>query len=390
MKDPDLLIVGGGLIGMAIGWELARAGSSVTVVERDGTEERPTGASWAAAGMLAPAAETGFQEEPQLALGRASLALYPEWVAAVEAAAGVSVDYRAEGTLILALDQDDAAWLDRVERTQAALGLAPRRLRGGEAREMEPHLTPNVTAAIFAAEDHQVDNRRLWSALRTAFSAAGGTLRQGWEATRIARKGDSVAGVWTRQAGETSGEEVFLGAERVLVCAGAWTKHLLAAGLPASVVPPIRPVKGQILSLEMSRFLTFEYVVRTRRVYMAPKSDGRLVVGATSEERGFDRRLTAGAVMELLRDAWETAPGIYDLPILESWTGLRPAARDNAPVLGATPIDGLFLATGHYRNGVLLTPITARTMRDLLVDGVESELIRPFGVGRFQSRTETV
>jgi glycine oxidase len=173
-----------------------------------------------------------------------------------------------------------------------------------------------------------------------------------------------------------------------VVCAGAWTRLLLSAGLPSSLVAPIRPVKGQILRLEMSDLLTLDHVVRTRRVYLAPKSDGLLVVGATSEERGFDRRLTAGAVMELLRDAWETAPGVYDLPLHETWTGLRPAARDNAPVLGATSMDGLFLATGHYRNGVLLTPITARAMRALLVEGAAPELIRPFAPGRFHTRQE--
>lgn len=388
MKQPDLLIVGGGLIGLGIGWEVARSGMEVVLVERDGPEERPNCASWAAAGMLAPAAETGFQEEPQLALAQASLALYPEWSAEVEAAAGAGVDYRTEGTLIVALDQDDVAWLDRVARTQKALGLDPVRIRGAEAREIEPHLSPSITTALVAAGDHQVDNRRLWQALRTAFVRAGGTSRPGMTATRIAHEGGRATGIRARPTAEPEAEEEFLPAARTLVCAGSWTRELLSAGVPSSLTPPIRPVKGQILSLEMSELLTLNHVIRTRRVYLAPKSEGRLVVGATSEEQGFDRRLTAGAVLTLLRDAWETAPGVYDLPVREMWTGLRPAARDNAPVLGRTALEGLFLATGHYRNGVLLTPITARSMRDLLVDGVTSELIRPFTPTRFHSIQE--
>jgi glycine oxidase len=387
MSDRDVLVVGGGLIGFGIGWELARAGLRVTVVERDAAGAGRTGASWAAAGMLAPSAETGFQEEPQLALGRASLELYPTWVAEVEAASGIGADYRDEGSLIVAVDRDDAAWLDRVARTQAALGLRPQRIRGAEAREMEPHLSPTVNSAIFAATDHQIDNRLLWQSVRGAFIAAGGELLEGREATRLLVKGGRAAGVWVREEGE-AGTECPLEADRTVICAGAWTRLLLAAEPAAPLVPPIRPVKGQILSLEMSELLTISHVIRARRVYMAPKSDGRLVVGATSEERGFDRSLTAGAMMDLLREAWETMPGVYDLAIREMWTGLRPASRDNAPVLGKTEMEGLFVATGHYRNGVLLTPITARAMRDLLVDGVESELVRPFRVERFQSRRE--
>lgn len=389
MSERDVLVVGGGLIGLGIGWELARAGLRVTVVERDAAEAGRTGASWAAAGMLAPMAETGFQEEPQLALGRASLEMYPSWVAEVEAASGIRADYRAEGSLIVAVDRDDAAWLERVARTQTALGLTPKRIRGAEAREMEPHLSPTVNAAIFAQTDHQIDNRLLWRSVRAAFLAAGGELLEGREATRLLLKGGRAAGVWVREGGGEAGTEGPLEANRTVVCAGAWTRLLLSAEPAAPLVPPIRPVKGQILSLEMSELLTISHVVRGRRVYMAPKSDGRLVVGATSEERGFDRDLTAGAVMDLLREAWETMPGVYDLAIREMWTGLRPASRDNAPVLGRTELEGLFVATGHYRNGVLLTPITARTMRDLLVDRVESELIRPFRLERFQSRRET-
>ena len=384
----DVLIVGGGLIGLGIGWQLAKAGRAVTVLERDLPDAASrSGASWAAAGMLAPLAEAGFNEPALLALNRASLAMYPEWVAELEADSGETAGYRGEGTLIAAVDRDDAAWLHRQYEFQQGLGLPTKWLSGAEAREKEPHLAPAVTAAILSPADHQVDNRRLWTALWRAFIATGGGLREGVEAVRIAHEGERATGVWTRPVGADT--EVLLEAPQIVICAGAWTRLLMKSELPATAVPPIRPVKGQMLALTMSPLVTLGLVIRTRRVYLAPKLDGRLVVGATSEEVGFDTSLTAGGMLELLRDAWEVVPGIYDLPIAETWAGLRPASRDNAPVLGPTPLAGLFVAAGHYRNGVLLTPVTARTMRDLLLKGEVSPLIQPFALERFHRKAKT-
>jgi glycine oxidase len=379
---PDVLVVGGGLVGLGIGWELARAGAGVVLLERDAAGSRPTAAAWAAAGMLAPTAEAGFGEREQLALGSASLRLYPEWAAEVEAASGMGVDLRTEGTLIVGTEPDDRAWLDRVGETHRALGLESHPITGAEAREREPHLSPRVAAARFSPSDHQVDNRLLYRALREAFARVGGALREGVEVTRVAHEGGRATGVWLRPA--DGAPEELVEAPRTVVCAGAWTRRLLA-----EAPPPIRPVKGQILALRMSRLVHLDHVVRTRRVYLAPKSDGRLVVGATCEEQGFDTRITAGALMELLRDAWETVPGTYDLAVDETWAGLRPASRDHAPVLGPARLDGLFLATGHYRNGVLLTPITARLMRDVVLGGPVPELLRPFAPGRFHTPKET-
>jgi glycine oxidase len=380
----DVLIVGGGLIGLGIGWQTAKAGRSVVVIERDAPDAvQRSGASWAAAGMLAPLAEAGFNEPALLALGQASLALYPGWVAELEADAGMPVDYRTEGTLVAATDRDEAEWLRRQWDFQQRLGLPTRWLGGEEAREREPHLAPAVTAAVWSPGDHQVDNRRMAEALRRAFRAAGGELRAGTEATRVAQEGGRATGVWARPTAEPDAEPERIPAGQTVLCAGAWTRLLASAGLPPAAVPPIRPVKGQMLALEMSALLTLEPVVRTRRVYLAPKGDGRLVIGATSEEAGFDTRLTAGGLLELLRDAWEVVPGVYDLAVHDSWAGLRPASRDNAPVLGPTPLGGLLLATGHFRNGVLLTPVTARCMRELLLTGRVPEIIAPFPLERF-------
>lgn len=380
--ERDVLIVGGGLIGTAIGWRLAKLGVQVTVLERDpaGTAH-PSAAGWAAAGMLAPVSEAGFRERDLLALGRMSLAMYPDFVAELEADAGMAVDYRTEGTLLVALDTDDAAWLRRIHDFQRTLRLPTEWLDGGEARERVPVLAPSVTAAVHAPADHQIDNRLLLQALRRALCAAGGELLHGVEALRVAHHGGRASGVWARTGGGEAETEIR--ARRVVIAAGAWTRLLMDVGLPAGTIPPVRPVKGQMLALAMSPLLTLEPVIRTRRVYLAPKGDGRLVVGATSEEVGFDTRLTAGGVLELLRDAWETVPGIYDLPMVETWAGLRPGSRDNAPILGATPLQGLFVAAGHGRNGVLLTPVTAAAMAELVQTGRTPEAIRPFALERF-------
>lgn len=378
----DVLIVGGGVMGLAIGWRLARAGVETTVLERDVADcDRPSGAWWAAAGMLAPLSEAGFDDPHALAFGRASLDLYPRFAAELEADAGRSIGLRTEGTVIAAADRDEAAWLRRQWVYHQELGLPTQWMGGDEAREREPHLGPRVPAALFAPTDHQVDSRLLGSALRRAFLARGGVLREGWETSRIDIDGGRAAGVWARPSG--SAEEERIGARRVLVCAGSWTRLLLAEGETAAAAPPVRPVKGQLLALEMSPLLTLAHVVRTRRVYLVPRADGRLVVGATSEEAGFDVRMTAGGVLDLLRDSWEVLPGIYDLPLLQTWAGLRPVSRDGLPVLGGTPVEGLFLATGHGRNGILLTPATALAVADLLTTGRAPDAILPFALSRF-------
>ncbi|HEX8393982.1 MAG TPA: FAD-dependent oxidoreductase [Longimicrobium sp.] len=405
----DVLIAGGGVMGLAIGWRLARAGVDVTVLERDGAEcDRPTGAWWASAGMLAPLSEAGFDDPDALAFGRASLALYPQFAAELEADAGQSIGLRTEGTVIAAADRDEAVWLRRQWTYHQELGLPTQWMSGDEAREREPHLGPRVPAALFAPTDHQVDSRLLGAALRRAFLARGGTLRDGWEVARIDVEGGRARGVWARpvatlpgaeagapcgaapgagegaaQAGEHRAAEERIAADRVLVCTGSWTRLLLADGETAAAAPRVRPVKGQLLALEMSPLLTLAHVVRTRRVYLVPRADGRLVIGATSEEAGFDMRMTAGGVLDLLRDAWEVLPGIYDLPLLQTWAGLRPVSRDGLPVLGATPVEGLFLATGHGRNGILLTPATAMAMAELLMTGTTPDAILPFALSRF-------
>ena len=376
MANKNIIIIGGGVIGLGIGWQLAKAGASVTIYERD---RAGRAASWAAAGMLAPLAEAHTEEPELLALGSKSLALYPQWVQELETDAQMSIGYRVEGTLIVGLEADDTDQLRHLYTAQQDLGLDINWLTSREARDVEPALSPRVTAAIHCASDYQVDNRLMIEALQRAFQTCAGVLHENSPIERIVIENDVVTGVQT-QAG-------FHTADVVILSAGCWSGQI--EGLPDAIQPPVRPVKGQMLALQMEEGITINSVIRTIRaryptsVYLVPRTDGRLIVGATSEEMGFDTRLTAGGMFELLRGAWEAVPGVYELPVLETWAGLRPGSRDNAPILGKTPVDNLIYATGHYRNGILLTPITAYEITKLILTGETSETIAPFQLDRF-------
>ncbi len=394
-ENRNVIIIGGGVIGLGIGWQLAKAGASVTLYER---ERAGRAASWAAAGMLAPLAEAHTEEPELLKLGCHSLARYPQWVKELEADAAMSIGYRAEGTLIVGLEPDDTHQLRHLYDSQQQLGLDAEWLTGREAREIEPALSPRVTAAIHCAADHQVDNRRMVTALQRAYQARGGVLHENSCVERIEVKNGAAIGVSVGEtsrsrcntAGETSRSRCntqLHTADVIVLAAGPWSSQI--AGIPDAIRPPVRPVKGQMLALQMEAGIAVETVIRTVRarypmsVYLVPRTDGRLIIGATSEEMGFDTRLTAGGMFELLRGAWEAVPGVYELPILETWTGLRPGSRDNAPILGHTPIDNLIVATGHYRNGILLTPVTAYEIAKLILTGELSPTIAPFQIERF-------
>ena len=379
-ENRNVIIIGGGVIGLGIGWQLAKAGASVTLYERARVGRA---ASWAAAGMLAPLAEAHTEEPELLTLGCHSLARYPQWVKELEADADMSIGYRAEGTLIVGLEPDDTHQLRHLYASQQQLGLDAEWLIGREARDIEPALSPRVTAAIRCAADHQVDNRRMVTALQRAYQACGGVLHENSCVAHIEVKNGVATGV---SVGEPSRSRLHE-ADVIVLAAGPWSSQI--AGIPDAIRPPVRPVKGQMLALHMEAGIAIKTVIRTVRarypmsVYLVPRTDGRLIIGATSEEMGFDTRLTAGGLFELLRGAWEAVPGVYELPILETWTGLRPGSRDNAPILGHTPIDNLIVATGHYRNGILLTPVTAYEIAKLILTGEMSPIIAPFQLKRF-------
>ena len=343
-SDNDVVIVGGGIIGLALAWRLAQRGRTVTVLER-GRAGR--GTSYAAAGMLAPAVEIQFEEVALYRLGRESLRRWPTFARDLEAATGHDVGYRDDGTLVVADDRDAAEALRRLYRFQQAHDVPVTWLTGSEALEIEPFLSPKLAAAIHSPEDHQVDNRRVVEALRVAVERTpGATLREG-VTVRAVEPGEQPAVV------TEDGERIE--AAVVVLAAGAWVREI--DGLEPA--PPVRPVKGQMLSLRMERPFELRHVVRGPDAYLAPKADGRLVIGATSEEMGFDTRVTAGGLYRLLEGAVEVVPGVEELEVIETWAGVRPASRDHAPLLGPSGAPGVVLATGHYRHGILLAPVTA-------------------------------
>lgn len=365
-----IVIVGGGICGLSIGWYLAREGRSVTVMERG---EAGHGATWAAAGMIAAHVEAEPGEEALLPLMLESRDLWPAFADELEAASGVSVEYRDEGILAVALDRDDAEHLRFMYDYHRSLGLEMEWLSGQQARELEPHVNGNVTAGVLSPHDHQVDSRKVALALKAAFLKAGGELRENAEVTELLTEGDRATGV--RVGGEA------VAAETVVLAAGAWSRNI--AGLPEAARPPVRPVKGQMLSLRMGDVPLISHVVWGPRVYLVPHRDGTLLVGATVEEQGFDESLTAGGIYDLLRRAWETLPGIYDLPVEEMWAGFRPTSRDDAPLLGPSVLDGLVIATGHHRSGILLAPVTARAISHYILSGEVPDDVKPFSPARF-------
>jgi glycine oxidase len=368
---PRVAIIGAGVSGLGVGWRLAEAGCPVTVFER-GAAGR--GASWAAAGMLAAGLEAEPGEERLLALNLESQRLWPEFRDRLEAAAGTKIGYRDEGTLSVAFTRDDALRLRFAFEFQQGLGIGVEWLGGFEARRLEPQLRPGLAGAVLSRNDHQVDNRRLVLALKSAFLAAGGRLREQVEVGALDVEAERVRGV-------IAGGE-FHPADAVVLAGGAWSAGL--DGLPAVARPPVRPVKGQMLALRADPAQPpLRHVLWAPKGYLVPRDDGRLVVGGTVEERGFDAGLTAGGVLALLEAAWRALPMIEELPIDEFWTGFRPTSRDDAPILGPTPVEGLFVATGHHRNGILLAPLTAHAVSEAVLTGRVPEIIRDFTIDRF-------
>lgn len=366
-------MIGGGVIGLALGWRAARAGLTVTVVD----PAPGAGASSVAAGMLAPVTEVSYTEEPLLRLSLAAAERYPSFVAELAADAGTDPGYHECGTLAVAMDADDAAELDQLYAFQRELGLPVERLTGRACRELEPLLAPTVAGGLLVPGDHQIDNRRLVAALLAALDRSAVRLVR--DRAELLVKDDRAVGVRLADGAE-------LGARTVIVAAGFASAAV--PGLPPAVIPPIRPVKGQILRLRMSGGYrdvlsrTLRGMARGTSVYLVPRTDGELVVGATVEEHA-DVTVTAGAVYELLRAAREVFPVIDELELVETTAGLRPGSPDNAPLLGPTALTGLALATGHYRNGILLAPITADVLTEFLVTGTLPELAEPFRPDRF-------
>jgi glycine oxidase len=370
--QPTVAIIGAGVMGLGIAWRLAARGAAVTVFDRGAAG---SGASHAAAGMLAACCEAEPGEEALVALGRASQARWPAFAAELLQASGIDVELRMEGTLVVALTADDQARIHHHLTYQQKLGLPLEWISASETRRREPHLAGKLAGALWSPEDHQVDNRKLAASLRIAAERAGAVVREHCPIREIAVAGRRVGGVMLED-GATFEADV------VVLAAGAWSRGI--GGLPAELRPPVRPIKGQMLSLRMHQQAPLiSHVIWAPGVYLVPRRDGRLIVGATVEERAFDSTLTAGGLLALLEAAWRAVPSIEELPIDEMWVGHRPGSRDDAPILGAGPVAGLVYATGHHRNGILLCPITVDATAALVLDGVTDPAIRAFSIERF-------
>ncbi|MGH7685856.1 MAG: glycine oxidase ThiO [Candidatus Dormibacteria bacterium] len=366
---PDVVVVGGGVIGLAIAWRTAAAGADVSVVD----PAPGSGASRVAAGMLAPVGEAQFGEERLSALALESWRRYPDFIAALEAAAGCETGYRKCGSLFVARDSDEWAALSRDAGFRAGLGLDIVALNSQECRRVEPRLAPRTRGGLLVEGDHQVDPRLVLRALLSACDRAGVTVCR--ESATIRAGRDRVVGV-------TAGDSGDITADTVVLAAGCWSP--LVPGLPAHAIPPVRPVKGQILRLRTRDGAALAgHVIRGRDAYLVPRDDGTVVVGATVEERGHDTAVTAGAVSDLLRDARELIPDVAELELVEASAGLRPGTPDNGPIIGWSGVDGLLIATGHYRNGILLTPITADAVSALVRGDDSPAVARPFTPDRF-------
>jgi glycine oxidase len=370
----DAVVIGAGLIGLACAWRAERRGLSVLVVDRANVPA--AGSSGVAAGMLAPVTETDFGEEPLLRVNLAALARWPAFAAELEERTGLPTGYRESGALVVAADRDDAEALRRLHGFQQELGLDVEWLTPGACRRLEPGLSPRIAGGIAAHGDAQADPR----ATARALAAAVDELALGVRVDAIEHEHGRVTGVRT-----DSGP---IECESVVVAAGAWS----AALAPDGEGPPVRPVKGQILELRarpgMPEPLT--RIVRTPRCYLVGRGDGRVVLGATVEEQGFDTAVTADGVYRLLEAAWEVLPEVGELEVVEAHAGLRPGTPDNGALVGPGELDGLVWATGHWRNGVLLAPLTGDAVAELLAGGSLPNELAPLSPERFATERHGV
>ena len=378
---PDALVVGGGIVGLSVAWSACRAGVRVTLVD----PAPGRGATWAAAGMLAPVTEVHFGEEALVALLLAAADAWPTFAADLEGATGRRVGLRTEGTLVVAADRSDRLAIDQVTLFQRSLGLPVTALTGRDCRTREPALAASVAGGADVPGDHQVDNRLVAEALVAACSDAGVTM----VAQRAASLAVDGAG---RATGVVLADGTVLGAGTVVLALGTAWQSL--GGLPAPLVPPVRPVLGVTLRLRargtaLVPTRTVRGLVHGSVSYLVPRADGTVVVGATVEERGEPVEVTAGAVHGLLRDARTLVPSVDEYTLVDATAGLRPGTPDNGPVVGPVDLPGLVVAGGTYRNGILLAPLVGRGVADLLAGGAVDGPRAAFGPGRFAAGAGT-
>jgi len=373
--QADVTVIGAGVVGLGIAYELQRRGIDVLVLERD---TPGCGASQASGGMLGPIAEAQIEEPELITFGLNSLGMYPDFVKELEEIAGATCGFRPEGTLIVAVTRDHRSELQHLEETFRSKGLTATPLTAREVLEREPHLSRRVLSGLFVQEDQRIEPRALVDCLTRAFLKLGGRLETGIKVGKVSDADGTVSTVYAENAKGTPCE---IDSAEVVVAAGVWSWEEMELPVPD---PGLRPVKGQLLRLRGPELL--KQVVRSPDIYMIPQLDGDLLVGATMEEMGFDLKASAGGTLDLLRFGWQVLPGIYDMELAEISVGLRPAIDDHLPVLGTTAIEGLYLAVGHFRKGILLTPATSRFMADWIISGKRPSALAPFGIERLESK----
>ncbi len=377
MTVADVVVVGGGIVGLSVAWRALGSGRSVVVVD----PAPGMGASRAAAGMLAPVTEARAAEEPLTRLGLASVRRWPAFAEELAAdAGGADLGLRCDGTLQVAFDEDDRRALDELAGVHELLGLDSERLSSRSCRELVPLLTPRVRGGLLVRGDWQVDPRQVVDALLVAVARRGGAVRAAAVVGLLRGRPDGPV------EGVVLDDGTALAAPTLVLAAGTGLAHL--GGLPGEVRLPVRPVKGEILRLradpvDVALAMTVRATVQGQAVYIVPRCDGEIVVGATMQEAGYDTSVRAGAVLELLRAAVDLVPAVGELPLKEVTAGLRPATPDNAPLIGPTAVEGLHVATGHYRNGVLLAPVTAELVVCALESGHLPEEASAFSAERF-------
>ena len=375
IEQTDAVVIGAGVIGCAIAWRLGQAGMRVVVIERGRVGGE---ASHAAAGMLAPLAEAEGEDE-FFNLTVASLRTYADFARELKASSGVDVEYRDEGTLYPALTDEDCEELDRRWRRLREAGLNIKRLNAGCALKLEPLLNQALHFALKFPGDHQVDNRRLMTALHGAARNAGVEFLTHTEAREVLT--ENVAGRMRISGVVTARGEIR--ANTVVIAAGSWSSLLCCDEAQRFLVEPAR---GQMAAIEMPAPAA-RHVIYSRRGYLVPRLSGYLIAGSTTERVGYDKRVTAGGIASIIKSAIEIMPCVAGQAVIETWAGLRPRAPDDLPILGPDPrVEGLIYATGHYRNGILLAPITARAIGELVVKGESSVDLAPFSVARFSNR----
>lgn len=351
----SIAIIGGGIIGLSIGWQLARENMSVHIFDQRHAGKQ---ASWSAAGMLSPYCEAVYGHLKALQIGKQSLSLYPSFLKELSEDSNIVLPKESEGTLCVAINRDDREWLQRQYIFKKKNGMPVYWLSGEEARQREPLLSPRVNSAIWIPSERQINNHLLIEALKEAFIARGGTLAEKTKITELLGKDGNNSLKIQAENGQSYCANI------VINTAGAWANQidpsLICQGMN------IRPIKGQLLNLKMPSHLLLKGMIRTPRIYLAPKQDNIVRVGATSEDQGFNEDITAGATLELLENAWEIIPAISEYKVEEINIGLRPVTANHMPLIGTSSLKGIYHAIGHGRSGILLAPYTAYLIKKLI------------------------